>query len=73
MLRRSLPPSGERSVTDTASEPIRRHVRKVIARFGAYKRVRRKQMVRAGSHDSAVEADQADKMPVGVGGVQRSA
>jgi hypothetical protein len=71
MLRRSLPPSGERSVTDSVGEPVRRHVRTVIARLGAYKRLGRKQIVRAGSHDSAVDVDREDKMPVGVGGVQR--
>jgi hypothetical protein len=71
MLRRSLPPSGERSVTDSVSEPVRRHVRRVMARFRAYRRVRRKQIIQAGSHDSAVDIDQADQM--GVGGVQRPA
>ena len=71
MLRRSLPPSGERSVTDSVSEPVRRHVRRVMARFRPYRRVRRKQIIQAGSHDSAVDIDQADQM--GVGGVQRPA
>ena len=71
MLRRSLPPSGERSVTDSVSEPVRRHVRRVMARFRAYRRVRRKQIIQARSHDSAVDIDQADQM--GVGGVQRPA
>ena len=55
MLRRFLPPSGERSVTDSVSEPVRRHVRRVMARFRAYRRVRRKQIIQAGSHDSAVK------------------
>jgi hypothetical protein len=71
MLRRSLPPSGERSVTDSVSEPVRRHVRRVMARFRAYRRVRRKQIIQAGSHDSAVDIEQEDQM--GVGGVQRPA
>ena len=71
MLRRSLPPSGERSVTDSVSAPVRRHVRRVMARFRAYRRVRRKQIIQAGSHDSAVDIEQEDQM--GVGGVQRPA
>jgi hypothetical protein len=60
-----------RSLTDTVNEPVRQHLRKVLARLSAHTRAGHEKPNAVRSLNTAVEVEREENTPRGVGDVQR--